>query len=192
MIEQKSVKNLLCQANDSCLLIIDIQTRLTSVMPEKVLERLKKNSNLLLTAAELLAIPVFVTQQYPKGLGPLEQEIVDALPEGTNHFEKTCFSSARAENFMQKLEATGRKQVIIAGIEAHICVLQTAIDLLCSGYQVFVMIDAISSRQRDNYENAIHRLQQAGVIVCNTESVVFEWLQDARHEHFKVISELTK
>ena len=86
----------------------------------------------------------------------------------------------------------GRKQIILTGIEAHICVLQTAMDLQNAKYDVFVVNDAVCSRQRENYENALQRLQQAGVIICNTESVLFEWLRDSRHEHFKTISALIR
>ena len=192
MTIQNTVDNLLCQADKSCLLIVDIQTRLTSVMPGKVLDRLERNSTLLLKTAGQLSIPVLVTQQYPQGLGPLVPDIENALPDDSKLFEKTCFSCADADNFMQELKTSGKKQVIIAGIEAHICVLQTAFDLLCAGYSVFVVIDAVCSRQRENYENAISRLQQSGVITCNTESVIFEWLKDSRHEHFKQISALLR
>lgn len=192
MTTRETTVNLLCHAEDSCLLVIDIQTRLTSVMPGKVLDRLERNSTLLLKTAAQLSIPVFVTRQYPQGLGPLVPDIENALPDNKKLFEKTCFSCADADNFMHELENSGKKQVIITGIEAHICVLQTAIDLLCAGYSVFVVIDAVCSRQRENYENAISRLQQSGIITCNTESIIFEWLKDSRNEHFKHVSALIK
>lgn len=192
MTDKNTVETMLCQAEKSCLLVVDIQTRLTSIMPGKVLDRLIRNSTLLLQSASHLSIPVFITQQYPQGLGSLIPEIENALPENNQFFEKTCFSCADADNFMQELEASGKKQVIIIGIEAHICVLQTAIDLLCAGYSVFVVIDAVCSRQRENYENAITRLQQSGVVTCNAESVIFEWLKDSRHKNFKEISALIR
>ena len=184
--------SLLCKADDSCLLVIDIQSRLAATMPGKVLDRLKKNSTLLIRAAGILSVPVLATQQYPQGLGTIEPQISVALPPDCRHFEKTCFSCAAAGDFMQELTHLGKKQIILTGIEAHVCVLQTAIDLKNAGYDVFVVIDAISSRQRENYENASQRLQQAGVIICNTESVIFEWLRDARHEHFKTIATMIK
>jgi len=184
--------SLLGKAEDSCLLVIDIQTRLTAAMPVKVLDRLKRNATLLITAARTLSIPVLATQQYPQGLGPLEPQISEVLPPDCRHYEKTCFSCAGAAGFMRELGTLGRKQVILAGIEAHVCILQTAIDLKNAGYDAFVVIDAVSSRQRDNYENAIVRLQQAGIICCNTESIIFEWLRDARHEHFKIIAAMIK
>ena len=182
----------LCETDASCLLIIDIQIRLTAVMPGKVLDRLKRNTLLLLNTAKILSIPVLATQQYPQGLGPIEPQISEALPPDCRHFEKTSFSCIAAGNFMREFKKLGKKQIILTGIEAHVCVLQTAIDLNNAGYDVFVVIDAISSRHRENYENAIQRLQQAGITTCNTESVIFEWLKDAAHEHFKTIAAMIK
>ncbi|RKZ66900.1 MAG: hydrolase [Gammaproteobacteria bacterium] len=180
----------LCNADNSCLVVIDIQTRLTSAMPIKVLARLKRNINILLQGASRLSIPVLATEQYPKGLGPTEPEIVELFPDDTLKFEKTCFSCTGAEQFLQKLEETGRKQVIIVGIEAHVCVLQTAIQLIAEGYQVFVVADCICSRHRENYEASLKRMSQAGVVICNAESVLFEWLRDAKHDNFKELSQL--
>jgi len=192
MPDQIIADNLICSAEDSCLLIIDIQSRLTAAMPVKVLERLKRNSTMLLNTAKNLSIPVFATQQYPEGLGPMETVIKDMLPGDYRHYDKTCFSCAQAENFMHDIEATNRKQIIIMGVEAHICVLQTAIDLRVAGYNIFVVADAVCSRQRENYENAIQRMLCSGIITCNTESVLFEWLRDAKHQHFKTVSAMVR
>ncbi len=182
----------LCNADNSCLVVIDIQTRLTSAMPVKVLARLKRNINILLQSAETLAIPVLSTEQYPEGLGPTEPEIVELLPDSTLKFKKTCFSCTGARQFLEHLKEDGRKQVILVGIEAHVCVLQTAIQLIAEGYHVFVVADGICSRQRDNYEASLNRMSQAGVTICNTESILFEWLRDAKHEHFKKLSRLLR
>lgn len=180
----------LCNANNSCLVVIDIQTRLTAAMPLKVLARLKRNINILLQSANTLSIPVLATEQYPKGLGPTEPEIVKLLPDNTLKFEKTCFSCTGAENFLQQLEEMGRKQIILVGIEAHVCVLQTAIQLIAEGYQVFVAADGVCSRHRENYEASLKRMSRANVVICNAESILFEWLRDAKHEHFKELSSL--
>ncbi len=180
----------LCNANNSCLVVIDIQTRLTAAMPLKVLARLKRNINILLQSANTLSIPVLATEQYPKGLGPTEPEIVKLLPDNTLKFEKTCFSCTGAENFLQQLNEMGRKQIILVGIEAHVCVLQTAIQLIAEGYQVFVAADGVCSRHRENYEASLKRMSRANVVICNAESILFEWLRDAKHEHFKELSSL--
>jgi len=192
MTDQMSVNSRLCDPGRSCLVVIDIQHRLTEAMPAKVVTRLKKNSAMLIRAADLLAVPVFVTRQYPEGLGPLAPEIENVLPENAQQFEKTCFSCIEADNFLDRLSDTGRRQIILTGLEAHICVLQTAVDLTASGYEVYVVADAVCSRQRENYENALQRMRQSGIIECNTESVLFEWLRDARHEQFKAISAMVK
>ena len=184
--------NLLCAQDNSVLLIIDIQTRLTATMPINVLARLKRNSQLLINAAKILEIPVFVSEQYPKGLGPLEPEITELLPENTRKFEKTCFSCAGAENFIDQLTQTGRKQVILAGIEAHVCILQTAFDLKNTGYDIFVAVDCVCSRNRENYENALYRMSRSGINMSSTESIIFEWLKDAKHDKFKDVSALIK
>jgi len=144
----------------------------------------------LLQGAKTLSIPVLATEQYPKGLGPTEPEIVELLPDDTLTFEKTCFSCTGADQFLQQLEETGRKQVILVGIEAHVCILQTAIQLIEEGYQVFVAADGISSRHREAYEVSLNRMSRANVVICNTESIIFEWLHDAKHEHFKALSRL--
>jgi len=192
MTNLKSTKSLLCDANSSALLIIDIQTHLTAVMPLKVLARLKNNTSLLIKAADTLNIPILATEQYPKGLGPLEPEIVEILPKETVRFEKTCFSCVGADNFLEKLKSSGKKQIILLGLEAHVCVLQTAIDLLVNDYQVFVVIDGICSRHRENYETSLLRMRQSGIITCNAESVLFEWLRDSKNEHFKTLSDLVR
>jgi len=182
----------LCDSNDSVLVIIDIQPKLTAVMPTKVLARLQRNSTLLLKTAGQLKIPVIATEQYPSGLGKIEDEILKLMPDGSTCIQKTCFSCADADNFLETLTDSGRKQVILLGMEAHICVYQTAVDLLQQGYAVFVVIDGVCSRQRENYEVALLRLRQAGVVTCDTESVIFEWLRDAQHPDFKFISSLLR
>lgn len=182
----------LCHIDKSCLVIVDVQTRLTTAMPVKVLARLQRNINLLLQSANTLSIPVLVTEQYPKGLGSTEPKINELLPKNTPKFEKTCFSCTGAEGFLSQLEKIERKQIILVGMEAHICILQTAIQLIAGGYQVLVAADSICSRHRENYENSLDRMAKTGVVICNTESILFEWLRDAKHEHFKKLSSLVQ
>jgi len=185
-------KTLKCNADNSALLMIDIQTRLTAAMPNKVIDRLKKNTGILIQAATSLSIPIYASRQYPEGLGPIEEDIEERLGDEVMHYDKTCFSCADVPELEQSLKDSQRTQVILTGIEAHVCVMQTALDLQSADYQVFVVIDGIASRQRDNYENAISRMNQAGIICTNTESVMFEWLRDARHDSFKPLSSLIR
>lgn len=180
----------LADSHSSVLLIIDIQERLASAMPAGVKDRVIEQVSVLLTASERLSVPVLVTEQYPKGLGHTEQALLDNLPQGTEVIEKTQFSSAKVEAVDQQLKNLGRKQVFLAGMETHICVLQTALDLLKQGYEVFVIEDAVSSRAKGNQFNALQRLRFAGAVITNVESLLFEWLGDAKHPHFKELSKL--
>lgn len=145
---------------------------------------------MLLQSAGLLSVPALFTEQYPKGLGPTLPELASWLaPE--SKIEKTCFSCCGSENFQTSLIDI-RPQIILAGMEAHICILQTAMQLCDMGKTVFVVEDAVLSRNPSNKSNALQRLRQAGVIVTNTESVVFEWLEVAEGDAFKQISKLIR
>jgi len=183
---------MLARAADSVLVIIDIQERLAAAMVPAQRQAAVRNTRILIQAAACLGIPVLATEQYRKGLGPTVTELTEVLPGGTQRLEKTCFSCAGAEPFSQALGASGRSQVILAGMEAHVCVLQSALELRAAGREVFVVEDACCSRKQENRTNAMYRLRGAGVVVTNTESVLFEWLRDARHEHFKAISTLLR
>ncbi|MGQ0657670.1 MAG: isochorismatase family protein [Chromatiales bacterium] len=181
-----------CGQTTSQLVIVDIQEKLGAAMPEKVLNRVVKNVVVLVQSASLLHIPVAVSEQYPKGLGHTDPRIAGVLPAASRRVEKTCFSCVGAAGFQSVLADASRPQVVVVGMEAHVCVLQTAIDLAAEGLQPFVVEDAVCSRRLENYQNALDRLRQAGVVVTNTESVVFEWLRDARHEQFKALSPLVR
>lgn len=181
-----------CDVENSLLLIIDIQTKLGQAMPTKVLNRVISNTSLLARAAGLLNVPVLVTEQYPQGLGPTITDISDALPATAVTLDKTAFSCVAAQGFDDALERANRKQMIIVGMESHICVLQSALDLLTAGYDVYVVEDAVCSRRLENYQNALDRLRQAGVGILSAESAIFEWLVHSRHEHFKAISAMLR
>lgn len=182
----------LCHDKDGVLLIIDIQERLGSAMPEKILHSISNNTQILTQAANALDIPVIVSEQYPKGLGATLSSISTCLTENTHKQEKTCFSCAGNTQFIDTLKQLNKKQIIITGMEAHICVTQTAIELQRQGYQAFIVADAVCSRKKTHYQNALQRMQQAGCIITNMESVCFEWLQDATHSQFKTIAKLIK
>lgn len=184
--------SLLCQAQLSQLLIIDVQERLARSMDEDILDKLVRNTNILIEAATALDVPILRTEQYPKGLGPTLPDIAAKLPAGQIAYEKTCFSSCGAAGIDTSLNAAGRKQIVVTGMETHICVLQTAMDLHLQGKQVFVVQDAVCSRRKKHFKNAIARMQQAGIIISNVESVLFEWLKDAGHPQFKTLSKLIR
>jgi len=179
----------LCRAHASVLVLVDLQQRLMDAMPAGVRARTIQNSAILGRTAADLDIPFIVTRQYPKGLG----DTVSFLPGGAAAtIDKTSFSCCRAGKFCPSLEQTKRSQVILAGVETHVCILQTAFDLITSGYEVFVVEDAVCSRTEDNHRNAIGRMARGGISITTLESTLFEWLEDARHPHFKRISQLIK
>ena len=143
-------------------------------------------------AARLLGVPVIVTEQYPKGLGRTAAEVRAALPEDFEPLENTAFSSCGAGGFASKLEESGARQVLLCGIEAHVCVNQTAHDLLAGGYQVHLLTDCVSSRTAENRRVGVEKIMRAGAIPSSTETALFELMRDARHEQFKAIQKLIK
>jgi nicotinamidase-related amidase len=181
---------LIANEQDSVMVLMDIQERLTLAMPNGVRERLIAQISILLAASKALSVPVIVTEQYPKGLGPTELALKSLLSVTAPVIEKTSFSSVKADGFLEAITEVKRTQIILTGMETHICILQSALDLQQQGYQVFVVEDAVSSRSTKNQENAFHRMRQAGVIISNVESIVFEWLGNAKHPEFRSLSKL--
>lgn len=194
MKPSQPVQPRLAERGQSQLIVIDVQERLCSVMPPDALQAVVKNCGILLQAAQLLEIPLLYTEQYPKGLGPMLPELLALLPAElatSARVEKTVFSCCEEPTFCRHLTGDHR-QVILAGMEAHICILQTALQLQDMGRQVFIAEDAVLSRSAANKANALDRLRQAGVIISNTESIVFEWLKVAEGDAFKQISRLVR
>ncbi len=177
------------RAGLSQLIFIDLQTRLLSAMPQEAMQAVIRNCGILAQAAEMLEVPVIVSEQYPKGLGNTAPELLAFLPN-IKPVEKLTFSCMAEPKFSRQL-TRDHSQVVIAGMEAHICVLQTALDLQNSK-QVFVAEDAIISRNPANKANALARMREAGCIISNTESIVFEWLGKADSDAFKAISLLIR
>ena len=181
----------LCEATHSQLVVIDIQERLVAAMPSKPRQQTLRNAERLAQAAKSLQIPITHTEQYPKGLGATDKKLRAHLPD-TAAIEKTCFSCCAADGFISALASHQRQQIILCGMESHVCVLQTAIELQQAGYQVFVVEDAVCSRHKQHHQNALARLRQAEIIITNVESVIFEWLRDASHPDFKSLSRLLR
>ncbi len=180
----------LVSIDNSLLLVIDIQSKLVAAMPENDAEQMLDNSSQLLDASKTLDIPVLLTEQYPKGLGPTEHKLIEKLTQNTAIFNKTGFSCLAADGFTGALEQSGRKQIIIIGQETHVCVLQTALELSNQGYQVHVVEDAVCSRKTEHKLFALQRMQQQGITISCHESVLFEWLENSNHPDFKSISGL--
>jgi len=177
------------ESGRSCLLVIDVQEVLVPAMADPA--RVIKGAALLMQAANRLAIPVVVSEQYPKGLGPSVAELRALAPEGAI-LAKVHFSCAGDPALKAKLDGLGRRQVVIVGIEAHVCVLQTAMDLLAEGWEVFVIADATASRTEANHALAMSRLAAAGATIGSVEMALFEWLRLAGTPEFKELSKLVK
>jgi nicotinamidase-related amidase len=178
-------------ADESLLVVIDIQERLCTAMDQQVLEQLSSNTAILLEAAHELQVPVAVTEQYVKGLGSTIAPLGEKLGAAPRH-EKMAFSSCGCAGFVEQLRTSGRRQIVITGMETHVCVLQTVLELLDAGYQVQVVRDAVMSRSKRNWNTALEEMRQAGAVITCTESVLFQWLRVAGTESFKKLSKLVK
>lgn len=146
----------------------------------------------MIEGAKLLDLPIIVSEQYPKGLGATAREIKEVLPNSIEIIEKTSFSSCGVEAFENQLARAGAKQVIVCGIEAHICVNQTVHDLLARGLEVHLLTSCIAAREPTNKRVALRKMQLSGAIPSSIEMALFELMRDARHEHFKAIQQLIK
>lgn len=178
------MKSEMLDRNRSVLVLIDFQERLFPHVHEY--ESLLARIDLLLFAANLLHIPVVLTEQYPKGLGatiePIRKLITNVHP-----LEKLTFSCAAAPDFKEWLTSFRRNQILLTGIETHICLAQTALDLASQGENVYVIADATSSRRPLDAQIALHRLDRSGLTITTAEAVVFEWLRRAGTEEFKAM-----
>lgn len=174
---------------NSLLLIIDVQEKLVNALDKNII--VKRVSNLA-KSARLLEIPVIVTEQYPKGLGATVQEISSELSEDTAVFEKTSFNALAEDGVLDKIKSYGKTQIVICGIETHICVHQTAAALLREGFEVYVVKDACASRNKYEFKQGIELMETNGAKVTCVEIVLFEWLKTAKNPHFKEIQVLIK
>ncbi len=170
---------------DSVVLIIDIQEKLVNAAYNK--DEVIKNSQIISKAAKILDIPTIATEQYPKGLGNTIEGI-----ESCKTFEKISFSALDSEEISSNIKNTGKKQVILMGIETHICVNQTASALIKNGYEVYVIQNACSSRAESEHLAGLDRMKSFGAEILTAEIAVFEWLKTAKHPKFKEVQALIK
>ena len=177
-------------AGQTALVVIDMQESFRQAISDFV--ETAARIALVAHAARLLHVPVVVTEQYPKGLGRTAEEIRAALPADFEPVEKTAFSSCGAGEFVARLQRTGARHIILCGIEAHICVNQTAHDLLARGYRVHLLTDCITARAAHDKHVGLHKMQQSGALPSSIELALFELMRDAKHEQFKAIQKLIK
>src|SRR5262249_5586547 len=170
-------------AGDVGLLVIDVQEKLLPKIFNA--EGLVRNIAFLIDGARLLGVPVQATEQYPRGLGPTVPPLAERLPERP---DKVAFSSCACKSVIETFRREARPKIVLAGIETHVCVLNTALDLLALDFRVYLAVDAIGSRFVVDHDTALRRLEQAGAILTTVEGCVFEWTGGAQHPRFKDVS----
>lgn len=180
----------LLEKNKAVLVVIDVQEKLCRAMDEKVLSKLCANASILLEAAAELGMPAVATEQYVKGLG----ETLPVLKEKLNNpaMEKMTFSCCGEQAFLDRLKEFQRPQVIIVGMETHVCVLQTVLELLAEGYVVHLVKDTVMSRKKENWQVGIDAAAAAGAVITSTEAALFQLLRVAGTEEFKKLSKLVR
>ncbi len=180
---------LLVERGSAVLVVIDLQERLVAAMERR--EAVVGAAVFLIEAARTLGMPVIISRQYPRGLGDLVTPVADAS-EGLEPVDKVTFSCLDEPVFRRALAETGRRHAVLVGMETHVCVAQTALDLLLAGYSVHVAADGVCSRRDADHEVALDRMRAAGVTVSSAESVVYEALGSAEAPEFKAVLELVK
>ena len=180
------------QREHTICVVIDLQTQLMSAMKDRIISETEKNTGLLIASLKILNVPIVVTEQYPRGLGPTSDPIKQALADLYSPVEKVVFSCWNEPLFREKISACEPVNVILTGIETHVCVLQTALDLLAEGYNVYIPADTTCSRYKADWKNALTMLDSAGAVITSVETVIFQLLEKAGTPEFKAISPLIK
>ncbi len=181
---------MIIKRNNVVATIIDIQEKLFPFIYDN--EQLRNTIIKLIQGLKVLHIPILVTEQYPKGIGKTTPEIINTLGDDYKPIEKMAFSCCKSDEFINALRILSRKYVLITGIEAHVCVLQTTIELVEYGYIPIIIEDTISSRRLSDKLSAIERMKQEGAIVASYESILFELCEVSGTEEFKTLSKIIK
>lgn len=181
------MKNFNIDREQALFLFIDVQDKLLKAIANR--EDVLKNTKILAKMADIMKLESIFTAQYPKGLGFNNEELKAILPDA-KEFPKTTFSCMLDEAFVEELKKTNKKQIVLSGIEAHICVLLTARDLIANGYEVFIASDAVGSRSEFNYNNALQMLNEMGCVVTNTETIMFDLNSISGTDEFKAVQKL--
>jgi nicotinamidase-related amidase len=177
-------------SNHAALLVVDIQEAFRKYVGD--FERFVSRAITVVRGFQILELPVFVTEQYPKGLGQTVAEIREVLPADFDYFEKTTFSSCGATQLEKAFRDAGAKQIVICGLETHVCVNQTAHDLLDRGFDVHVLTDCVGSRSEENRQAGLAKMFASGAVQSSIEMALFELMRDATHEKFKRIQQIIK
>lgn len=177
----------LMSAEDSALLVVDAQVKLLELIPQRA--RIVWNIRRLLDAADALRVPISATEQYPERLSPTVPELRDRVGNAPS---KLCFSACICAEIVEKWRADNRYRVLLCGIETHVCIMQTALDLAANGFETYVAIDAIGARYTIDHDAALRRMEASGIVLTTTETAMFEWCRTANRPEFKKISALAK
>jgi nicotinamidase-related amidase len=168
----------------AALVVIDVQEAFRKALPR--FSEVAAATGVLIEGAKAVGIPIVATEQYPKGLGRTVPEVAEHLPDGLEPIEKVCFSAPEANGF----DLGGRDQALVCGIETHVCVNQSVLDLLDHGVEVHVARDAVGSRSRENWELGLHKVEQAGAVLTSVETALFELVRQSGTDQFKQIQKL--
>lgn len=185
-----ALEKLFIEADNSILVVVDFQEKLAMAMKEEILDNTLKNIIKLINLSKIYSIPIVITEQYPKGLGNTLQEIKSLIEE--EPIEKIHFSCVQEEKFINKINQYGRKKIILTGMETHVCVWQTTLDLIVRGFYVYVPKDGVCSRKKEDWKTGLVLMQQAGGIITCTETLIFQILKKAGTPEFKKMLEFVK
>jgi len=174
---------------ESLLLIIDVQEKLVRALDKDVVVT---RTATLAKAAKILEVPIIATQQYSNGLGQTVEAVKQNFSSDTQIFEKSAFSAVKETGFVEILKSFNKKQIVVCGIETHICVHQTVADLIDEGFDVYIAKDACASRSKYEFKQGIERMQENGAKISCVEIVLFEWLKSSKSPHFREIQALIK
>jgi nicotinamidase-related amidase len=177
----------LMNREDSALLVVDAQVKLLEIVPGS--KRIVWNIRRLLDAAKILGVPFCATEQYPDRLSPTAPELKERIGPAP---DKLCFSAGVCGEIFERWKEEARFRVLVCGIETHVCIMQTALDLVAAGFEAYVAVDAVGARYTVDHETALRRMESAGVILSTAESAMFEWCRTAEDPDFKKISALAK
>jgi isochorismate hydrolase len=173
--------------DDMALVVVDIQDNLLKVFKDEIREKVVNKSSLLIRYFRYKKLPILVFEQYPKGIGPTNQAIKDALGDDYNPIVKNCFSGVCADGFKEAFEKVNKKQIVLIGIEGHICVLQTCCVLISMGIDVFVPADAVGSRLKLDWQIGVKNMEGMGAAITTAEILTFKWMEKAGTEDFKAM-----
>ncbi len=182
---------MLMDRGNSALLVIDLQERLVPHVNHG--RKIEWNIGRLIAGANILGVTIGATEQYPKGLGPIVPSVRDVIaPDGASLPEKTMFSCRECRELSDSFRDAGVRNLVLTGIETHVCVGQTALDFISAGFDVFICVDAVGSRDQLDHDTALRRMENSGVVPVTAESVLFEWCEAAGSEEFKAISKIVQ